>query len=124
VPATLAARARLLDTGGTRKTDNADAASIRAAAAVAARGARLLLVPAQNMMRRDKAAWWQERHNRIRVQRVRETGMWLASADVTGQRDESRIGLGPTCLIAPAGHVVDQVPLDTIGIAIAEINQP
>jgi predicted amidohydrolase len=95
----------------------------RAAAAVAARGARLLLVPAQNMMRRDKAYWWQERHNWIRVQRVRETGMWLASADVTGQRDESRIGLGPTCLIAPVGHAVAQVPLGTVGIAIAEVNQ-
>jgi transposase len=32
VPATLAARARLLDTGGTRKTDSADAASIAHAA--------------------------------------------------------------------------------------------
>jgi len=32
VPATLAARARLLDTGGTRKTDQADAASVAHAA--------------------------------------------------------------------------------------------
>lgn len=95
----------------------------QAAAAVAARGARLLLVPAQNMMRRDKAYRWQERHNRIRAQRVHETGMWLASADVTGQRDESRIGLGPTCVTAPTGQVVAQVPLGTVGIAIAEINQ-
>lgn len=94
-----------------------------AAAAVAAQGARLLLVPAQNMMRRDQAYWWRERHNQIRVRRVREAGMWLASADVTGQRDESRIGLGPTCLIAPGGQVVAQVPLGTVGVAIAEINQ-
>lgn len=96
----------------------------QAAAAVAARGARLLLVPAQNMMRRDKAYRWQERHNQIRVRRARETGMWLASADVTGQRDQSRIGLGPTCLITPAGHVAAQVPLGTVGIATAEIDHP
>lgn len=95
-----------------------------AAAAVAARGARLLLVPAQNMMRRDKAYWWQQRHNQIRVRRVRETGMWLASADVTGQRDQSRIGLGPTCVMTPEGNVVAQVPVGTVGVAIAEINQP
>jgi predicted amidohydrolase len=96
----------------------------QAAAAVAAGGAQLLLVPAQNMMRRDKAFWWQDRHNQIRTQRVRETGMWLASADVTGERDEFRIGLGPTCVINPAGHVVAQVPTGTTGIAVAEINPP
>jgi hypothetical protein len=30
------------------------------------------------------------------------TGLWLVSADVTGERDESRIGLGPTCVVDPA----------------------
>jgi predicted amidohydrolase len=86
-------------------------------------GAQMLLVPAQNMMRRDKAMWWQDRHNEIRTQRVRETGLWLASADVTGQRDETRIGLGPTCVINSAGQVVSQVPTGTTGMAIAELKQ-
>jgi predicted amidohydrolase len=75
------------------------------------------------MMRRDKAVWWQDRHNQIRAQRVRETGMWLISADVTGQRDETRIGLGPTCVINPAGDIAAQVPTGKVGIAIAEIDQ-
>jgi predicted amidohydrolase len=66
----------------------------QAATAVAAGGAQVLLVPAQNMMRRDNALRWQDRHNRIRTQRVHETGMWLVSADVTGERDSTRIGLG------------------------------
>jgi predicted amidohydrolase len=96
----------------------------QAAAAVAAGGAQMLLVPAQNMMRRDKAFWRQDRHNQIRTQRVRETGMWLVSADVTGQRDATRIRLDPTCVINPAGDVVAQVPIGRAGIAIAEINQP
>lgn len=89
----------------------------QAAAAVAAGGAQVLLVPAQNMMRRDKALWWQERHDRIRAQRVHETGMWLISADVTGERDAdtTRVGLGPTCAINPAGHVVAQVPTGVTG---------
>jgi predicted amidohydrolase len=56
----------------------------QAAAAVAARGAQLLLVPAQNMMRRDNAYWWQERHNQIRKRRVRET------RDVAGVRRRHR----------------------------------
>ena len=45
VPATLAARARLLDTGGTRKTDSADAASV---AHVAMRRKRLRPVVAED----------------------------------------------------------------------------
>lgn len=53
------------------------------------------------MMPRDKAVWWQHRHNQIRACRARESGMWLVSADVTGDRDESRTGLGPTCVINP-----------------------
>ena len=93
-----------------------------AAAAVAASGARVLLVPAQNMMRRDRALWWQDQHNRIRAHRARETGMWLVSADVTGDRDDSRTGLGPTCVMNPAGRVVAQVPSGTTGMVVAEIN--
>jgi len=101
-----------------------DAQFPQAAAAVAAAGARLLLLPAQNMMRRDKAVRWQDRHNQIRVQRVAETGMWLVSADVTGHRDHTRIGLGPTCVINPAGDIVAHVPAGNVGITTAEINHP
>jgi predicted amidohydrolase len=93
----------------------------QAAAAVAGGGAQALLVPAQNMMRRDNALRWQVRHNEIRTQRVRETGLWLVSADVTGERDDTRIGLGPTCVINPSGQVVAQVPAGTTGMAVAEI---
>lgn len=92
-----------------------------AAAGVAAGGAQVLLVSAQNMMRRDKALWWQDRHNQIRTERVRETCMWLVSADVTGQRDADRIGLGPTCVISPDGEVVARVPAGKTGIAVADI---
>ncbi|WP_426503487.1 carbon-nitrogen hydrolase family protein [Dactylosporangium sp. McL0621] len=93
-----------------------------AAAAIAAAGAKVLLVPAQNMMRRDKALWWYERHNRIRACRARETGLWLVSADVTGSRDELRTGLGPTCVMDPSGRVVARVPTGTTGLVVAEID--
>jgi predicted amidohydrolase len=96
----------------------------RAAAAVAAQGAQMLLVPAQNMMREENAVRWKDRHNQIRKQRVRETGLWLVSADVTGRRDESRIGLGPTCVIDPAGQVVAQVPDGATGMAVSGIALP
>jgi predicted amidohydrolase len=84
----------------------------------------MLLVPAQNMMREENAVRWKDRHNQIRKQRVRETGLWLVSADVTGRRDESRIGLGPTCVIDPAGQVVAQVPDGATGMAVSGIALP
>ncbi|MGW4945849.1 carbon-nitrogen hydrolase family protein [Actinoplanes sp. NPDC004185] len=116
----------VFDCGGVRFGINIcyDTQFRQAAAAVAAAGAQMLLVPAQNMMPRDKALWWQHRHNDIRAQRVHETGMWLASADVTGERDNTRVALGPTCIIDPAGHVVAHVPPGATGMAIAEIRQP
>ncbi|NED94187.1 carbon-nitrogen hydrolase family protein [Phytoactinopolyspora alkaliphila] len=93
-----------------------------AAAPIAAQGAQLLLVPAQNMMRRDAAHHWKHLHNTIRTERAREAGMWLVSADVTGERDECRIGLGPTSIINPRGEVVAEVPLMTTGMAVADIS--
>lgn len=100
-----------------------DTAYPEPAAAVARRGARVLLVPAQNMMRRAAAEHWRDRHNEIRAQRVRETGMWLVSADVTGTREETHIGYGPTSVMNPAAEVVAQVPLMTSGMVVAEIGR-
>jgi predicted amidohydrolase len=91
-----------------------------AAAAVAAQGAHLLLVPAQNMMRRAAATHWKDLHHRIRADRVRETGMWLASADVTGERGEDRVGYGPTSVMDPQAEIVAQVPLMTTGMVVAD----
>ena len=95
-----------------------------AARSVSAQGAGLLLVLSQNMMGREKAEFWQPMHNAIRAERARETGMWLASADVTGQRDDQRIGLGPTSVISPDAVVVAQVPPNTVGMVTAEIRPP
>jgi predicted amidohydrolase len=87
-----------------------------AAAPVAAQGARLLLVPAQNMMRRQAAEEWKLRHNQIRAERVRETGMWLVSADVTGERGNDYVAYGPTSVMSPTTQVVAQVPPMTVGM--------
>jgi predicted amidohydrolase len=92
-----------------------------AAARVAWQRARALLVPAQNMMRRQAAQTWRHRHNQIRAKRVRETGMWLVSADVTGERGDTHVGYGPTSVMNPSGDVVAQVPLMETGMVIAEI---
>jgi predicted amidohydrolase len=95
-----------------------------AAKAVAAQDARVLLVPAQNMMKLEAAEAWRCRHNEIRAERARETGMWLVSADVMGSRDATRIGYGPTCVMNPRGDVVAQVPAMSVGMVVAEIRPP
>lgn len=91
-----------------------------AAAAVKAAGADVILCPSNNMMRREKAEKWKHRHHEMRVERARETGLWIVSADVTGERD-GRIGYGPTSVISPDGRVVRQIPLLSEGIVQIEM---
>lgn len=93
---------------------------------MAGQGARLLLLPAQNMLRRESAERWKHRHNAIRSQRVRETGLWFVSSDVTGTRPAGpygpeRVAYGPTLAMNPKAEVVAQVPLMTIGLITADI---
>jgi predicted amidohydrolase len=95
-----------------------------AARAVAAQGAQVLLVPAQNMIRNAGAEFWKPLHSAIRAERARETGMWLISADVTGRRGTERIGYGPTSVITPRAEVIAQVPTLTVGMVTAEVSTP
>jgi predicted amidohydrolase len=99
----------------------ADTAIPKPAAAVASCGAKLIVCPANNMMKRATAEEWKDRHNEVRARRARENGVWLISADVTGQRGD-RIAWGPTAVIDPSGNVVAQVPLSEIGLLVADIS--
>jgi predicted amidohydrolase len=90
--------------------------------AVANAGAELVACPCNNMMRRRAAEECKLRHNEIRAERAREGSVWLISSDVTGDLGE-RTSYGPTAVISPSGTVVDQVPLMTTGMVVAEIGQ-
>ncbi len=76
----------------------------QSARAVADRGAALIVCPTNNMMPLEKAAAFRDVHNAVRGQRCRETGLWLVSADVTGERDR-RVAWGPTAVLGPDGMV-------------------
>jgi len=91
-----------------------------AALSVAQQGASLLLCPANNMLPRQVAIEWKDKHNAVRAQRCRETGLWLMSADVTGAR-EGRVAWGPTAIINPAGEVVAQLPLDAPSLLLFDM---
>ncbi len=91
-----------------------------AAQDVAALGASLIACPANNMLPRQAAEKWKDRHNAIRADRCRETGLWLISADVTGERDGC-VSWGPTAVLAPGGEVVAQLPLDRPGLLVFDL---
>ncbi|MDP9592092.1 UNVERIFIED_ORG: putative amidohydrolase [Shinella zoogloeoides] len=91
-----------------------------AAQSVADSGATLIVCPANNMMRRDRAEIFRDTHNSIRGDRCRETGLWLVSADVSGERD-GRVSWGPTAVLNPEGEVVKQLPLGEPGLLFADI---
>jgi predicted amidohydrolase len=90
------------------------------ARAVAGQGASLIVCPANNMLRRDAAEVWRDKHNAVRGERCRETGLWLISADVTGERD-GRVAWGPTAVLNPAGEVAAQLPLEATGLLVFDL---
>ena len=91
-----------------------------AAQKVADLGASLILCPANNMHRRKAAEALKNVHKSVRGERCRETGLWLVSADVTGDRD-GRISWGPTAVLNPAGEIVAQLPLEKAGLLVFDI---
>jgi predicted amidohydrolase len=94
-----------------------------AARRVAALGASLIVCPANNMHLRKTSEALKHLHNSVRAERCRETGLWLVSADVTGERD-GRISWGPTAVLDPGGEVVAQLPLEKPGLLIFDIPVP
>lgn len=91
-----------------------------AARNVALTGASLLVCCANNLMPRANAERFRDVHNAARGERCRETGLWLISADVTGERN-GRISWGPTAVLNPAGEVEAQLPLEAPGLLIFDI---
>ena len=103
-----------------------DARFPEAAKAVADQGAQLLLLPAQNMLRRETAEFWKDKHNEIRSARVLETGLWFVSSDVTGVRPAGqygveRVGYGPTLAMNPRAEVVARVAMMTEGMIVVDV---
>jgi len=92
----------------------------QAAQAAADLGASVILCPANNMHRRETSEACRHIHNAVRGQRCRETGLWLVSADVTGERD-GRISWGPTAVLNPQGEVVAQLPLEAPGLLVFDL---
>jgi predicted amidohydrolase len=85
------------------------------ARSIADAGASLIVCCANNMLPRTKAEIYRDVHNAERANRCRETGLWLASSDVTGERGDM-VSWGPGAIISPDGEVVTQLALGEAGL--------
>ncbi|HEY2227152.1 MAG TPA: carbon-nitrogen hydrolase family protein [Xanthobacteraceae bacterium] len=92
----------------------------QAARKLADLGAALIVCPANNMCSRETAEKLKHLHNSVRGERCCETGLWLVSADVTGERDGC-VSSGPTAVVDPAGKVVAQLPLEKPGLLVFDV---
>lgn len=86
----------------------------------AASSVRVLVCPCNNMLPHEVAEEWKSRHNEMRSRYAKAHGVWIVSSDVTGERDQC-ISYGPTAVIDPLGTVIAQVPLQEVGIVVAEV---
>jgi predicted amidohydrolase len=100
-----------------------DANYPQAAASVAAQGAELILYPLHNLLRPETAERWREKSLDNLAARARETGCWIASADVTGTAD-GRLSYGCTAILSPAGKVVARVQELQEGVALFDLPPP
>jgi predicted amidohydrolase len=82
---------------------------------IADAGAALIVCCANNMLPLATAVAYRDVHNSERAKRCRETGLWLASSDVTGQRGDM-VSWGPAAIISPVGDVVAELALNAPGL--------
>lgn len=82
--------------------------------------AELIVCCANNMLKRGTAEKWKWLHNSVRGQRCQETGLWLISSDVTGEREDYS-ALGPTAVLNPGGGVAEQLPLGQVDMLVFDL---
>ena len=92
----------------------------QAAREIADLGGTLIVCLANNMLPGPKAEEFRDLHNAVRGERCRETGLWLISSDVTGERDGC-VAWGPTAVLNPVGHIMAQLPLQRPGLLIFDM---
>lgn len=97
-----------------------DANHAEPAARIAAQGATLLLYPLNNMLRPETAQRWREKSLDNLVVRARQTGCWVASADVVGTAG-ALVSHGCSAIVSPAGEIVARVPEDEAGVALFDL---
>ena len=100
-----------------------DANHADAAERIASQHASLIVFPLNNMLPPDTAEVWREKSMANLIARARQTGCWIASADVTG-RAGALASFGCTAIVSPDGRVVARVPEMVEGMALYDLVGP
>ena len=90
------------------------------ARAIAEQGAKLLVCPCNNLLSPANAEIWKHKHQEIRRQRARDTGMHLLSSDVVGEWN-GRISYGSTSVIGPDGKIRSELDFMREGLLIQDL---
>jgi predicted amidohydrolase len=91
-----------------------------AAQRIADQGADLILYPLNNMLPAPTAERWRAKSIGNLQARARQTGCWIASADVTGAAGDY-ISFGCSAIVSPAGDIVARVEEGREGVAMFDI---
>jgi predicted amidohydrolase len=83
-------------------------------------GAGLIVYPLDNLLPHAVAQRWRARSVDNLVARARQTGCWIASADVVGETGTAR-SFGCTAIVRPGGTIVARVPEDIAGVACYDL---
>jgi predicted amidohydrolase len=98
----------------------ADANHPGTAQRVADAGAMLIAYPLDNLLPFEVAERWRLRSVDNLVARARQTGCWIASADVVGKSGSAR-SFGCSAIVRPDGTIAARVPEGVAGIACYDI---
>jgi predicted amidohydrolase len=96
-----------------------DANFPEAAAKLADQGAEIILYPLNNMLRHATAERWKDKHVENLIARAKQTGAWIISADVVGQK-EGFIAYGCSAIISPNNQVVAKVSELKSGLVVID----
>ncbi len=83
-------------------------------------GAALILYPLNNMLPPSTADRWRSRSIANLQARARQTGCWIASADVTGGQ-AGRVSHGCTAIVSPDGAIVARAEEGREAVAIFDL---
>jgi predicted amidohydrolase len=84
-------------------------------------GSNLICVLINNMLRPEKADIWRMRAPDNLRARARQTGCWIATADVTGPGRDGRLSYGCTLIIRPDGSIASRAAELAEDVAIFDL---
>jgi predicted amidohydrolase len=74
------------------------------------------------MLRAETAERWRDKHVENLIVRAKETGAWVISSDVVGER-ENRIAYDCSAIVNPDGIPEARVPETSPGMVVVEIQK-